>query len=88
MGLISGLLTLPLAPVRGVVWITERVAEQAERELYGEDTIRAQLYELQAAYELGEMSEEELEEAETELLQRLRIAVERRRVGGGGATGQ
>ena len=82
MGLISGLLTLPLAPVRGVVWIAERVAEQAERELYGEDTIRAQLYELQTAYELGEMSEEEFEAAETDLLERLRIAVARRRAAG------
>ena len=32
MGLISGLLTLPLAPVRGTVWIGEQVLEQAERE--------------------------------------------------------
>jgi Gas vesicle protein G len=82
VGLISGLLTLPLAPVRGVVWITERIAEQAERELYGEDTIRAQLYELQTSYEWGEMSEEELEAAEAELLERLRIAVEHRPAGG------
>jgi hypothetical protein len=32
MGLISGLLTLPLAPVRGTAWIAERVQEQAEAE--------------------------------------------------------
>ena len=30
MGLIMGLLTLPLAPVRGTVWIAERLEEQAE----------------------------------------------------------
>ena len=30
MGLIMGLLTLPLAPVRGTVWIAERLEEQAQ----------------------------------------------------------
>ena len=27
MGLITGLLTLPLAPVRGTVWLAERIQE-------------------------------------------------------------
>ena len=27
MGLITGLLTLPLAPVRGTMWIAERILE-------------------------------------------------------------
>jgi len=31
VGLITGLLTLPLAPVRGTVWLAERIQEQAER---------------------------------------------------------
>ena len=35
MGLITGLLTLPLAPVRATGWIAERLLEQAEGELYG-----------------------------------------------------
>jgi len=34
MGLITGLLTLPLAPVRGTVWLAERMVEEAEAELY------------------------------------------------------
>jgi hypothetical protein len=29
MGLIIGLLTLPLAPVRGTIWLAERIQEQA-----------------------------------------------------------
>ena len=32
MGLFTGLLTLPLAPVRGTVWIAEQLAAEAERE--------------------------------------------------------
>ncbi|NUV38641.1 gas vesicle protein GvpG, partial [Streptomyces sp. KAI-27] len=32
MGLLTGLLTLPLAPARGVAWIADRLEETAERE--------------------------------------------------------
>jgi hypothetical protein len=71
MGLISGLLTLPLAPVRGTAWLAERIQEQAEQELYDEDTIRAQLMELEEARQTGEYSEEELAEAEDVLIERL-----------------
>ena len=31
MGLITGLLTLPLAPVRGTVWVAEQIHDQAEQ---------------------------------------------------------
>jgi Gas vesicle protein G len=71
MGLIIGLLTLPLAPVRGTVWIAERMVEQAQGELNDEQTIRAQLEEIDAAREAGEIGEEEAAEAEDILLARL-----------------
>jgi hypothetical protein len=71
VGLISGLLTLPLAPVRGTVWLAERIQEQAEQELYDEDAIRAQLMEIDAAREAGEIDEEEATQAEDFLLERL-----------------
>ncbi len=71
MGLITGLLTLPLAPVRGTVWLAERIQEQAEAELYDEDAIRARLMEIDAAREAGEIGEEEATQAEDELLERL-----------------
>ena len=53
MGLITGLLTLPLAPVRGTAWLAERIQEQAEAELYDESSIRAGLMELEEAREAG-----------------------------------
>jgi hypothetical protein len=71
MGLITGLLTLPLAPVRGTVWIAERVKEQAEGELYDEEAIQEQLMELQALHDAGEIGDDELAMAEDELLERL-----------------
>ena len=43
MGLITGLLTLPLAPVRGVVWLAEQIQEHAEAQYYDPVNIRAQL---------------------------------------------
>lgn len=71
MGLITGLLTLPLAPVRGTVWLAERIQEQAELELNDEEALRQQLAELEAARELGEHDDAELDAAEDELLARL-----------------
>ena len=71
MGLISGLLTLPLAPVRGTVWLAERIQEQAEEELYDESAIRAGLLEIEAARQTGTMDELELAAAEDALIERL-----------------
>lgn len=71
MGLLTGLLTLPLAPVRGTVWIAERLIEQAELELGDETTVRRRLEELELRHELGEISDEELAEAEDALLAQL-----------------
>jgi hypothetical protein len=71
MGLISALLTLPLAPVRGTVWLAERIEEQANNELYDESSIRSGLLELEQARESGELSEEEIDAAEDALLERL-----------------
>ena len=71
MGLITGLLTLPLAPVRGTVWLAERIQEQAEAELYDESAIRAGLMELEEAREAGSMAPEQIDAAENDLLERL-----------------
>jgi hypothetical protein len=69
MGLLTGLLTLPLAPVRGVALIAEQLAAQADRELYGDPAqLRRELSELQRAAELGELDDEEYRVREEALL--------------------
>lgn len=68
MGLLSAVLLLPLAPVRGVAWVTEVMLENAERELYGPGPIRARLAELGRSYEDGTITEEEFEREEERLL--------------------
>ena len=76
MGLISGLLTLPLAPVRGTAWLAERIQEQAEQEFYDENAIRAQLMELVEARQSGAYDEVEIAAAEDALIERLVAARE------------
>jgi Gas vesicle protein G len=71
VGLISGLLLLPLAPARGTVWLAERIQEQAEQELYDERAIQSQLAAIEEARERGEIDEEEATAAEDALLERL-----------------
>ena len=76
MGLISGLLTLPLAPVRGVAWISEQVALEAERELNDETRVRRELAQLEMQLDMGQISEQEFEQREDALLERLARARE------------
>jgi Gas vesicle protein G len=79
MGLLTGLLTLPLAPVRGTVWIAEQITAQAERELDDETAIRRRLAEAERAFELGALTRDEYEAIEDELLERLEMARARKR---------
>jgi hypothetical protein len=74
MGLITGLLTLPLAPVRGVAWVAQQVTEEAERQLYDEDRIRGELLGLELTHEDGSIDEIERTRRENELLERLAVA--------------
>jgi len=71
MGILTGLLTLPLAPVRGTIWVAEQLAAEAERQLDDESTIRRLLVEAERDLELGRVTEAEFEAVEDDLLDRL-----------------
>ena len=71
MGLIGGLLTLPLAPARGLGWVLDQVVQEAEAQLHDPTRIRAELADAEAALERGEIDEETYENVERELLGRL-----------------
>ncbi|MBL7201510.1 MAG: gas vesicle protein GvpG [Anaerolineae bacterium] len=78
MGLLLKLLAFPvMGPVKGLVWIAEKIAEQAENELYDPDKVRGKLIEFELRLDLGEITEEEYLQAEEILLDRLRIIRER-----------
>jgi hypothetical protein len=71
MGLLTGLVTLPLAPIRATLWIAERLLDEAERELNDPANIERVLLEAEASFERGELSAEEYERIEDELMSRL-----------------
>ena len=71
MGLISGILKLPLSPVLGTVWVAERVLEQAEAEYYDESAIQEQLRAVDEARQAGEIDHEEADRLEDALVERL-----------------
>ncbi|MCD7436862.1 gas vesicle protein GvpG [Streptomyces lincolnensis] len=75
MGLISEVLLLPFAPVRGSAWVIGQVLREAERLYYDPATVRAELARLEERLEAGEIDEEEFDRQEDELLDRLEIAL-------------
>ncbi|WP_369188763.1 gas vesicle protein GvpG [Streptomyces sp. R08] len=71
MGLLSSLLGLPLAPLRGVGWVLEQVVQEAERQYADPAPIHRELAELEADLLAGRITEEEFGLREDELLDRL-----------------
>lgn len=60
-----------LAPIKGVKWITEKLREVADKELFDPDKIHEELMTLQAKLDMGEIKEEEYNVREKDLLERL-----------------
>ncbi|MEV6840751.1 gas vesicle protein GvpG [Streptomyces sp. NPDC051133] len=75
MGLIGEVLLLPFAPVRGSAWAVRQVLREAERIYYDPATVRAELARLEERLEAGEITEEEFDRYEDELLDRLETAL-------------
>ncbi|MGW2046497.1 gas vesicle protein GvpG [Streptomyces sp. NPDC001858] len=79
MGLLTQLLTFPLAPVRGVGWVVDRVTEAAEQEYYDPEPVQRELAELESALLAGRIDQKTFDEREDLLLDRLEeIAAYRR----------
>ena len=73
------LLTLPIsAPIAGIRYCLEKVAEVAEREMWDEAPVREQLILENQAFEEGRIDEETFRAREAELLGRMREIKERR----------
>lgn len=80
MGLLSALAFPVLGPIKGVMWIAEKVGEQAENQMFNADTVRGQLMELELRFDMGEISEADFNEAEEILLERLKFIRERNKI--------
>ncbi|WP_280423805.1 gas vesicle protein GvpG [Nocardia carnea] len=71
MGLLTSLLSLPLAPVRGVIRLGELIQEQVEQQLHDPAVIRRELDELDEAAAAGRLSEQEYRQAQQQVLNRM-----------------
>lgn len=78
MGLITGLLGLPLAPLRGTVAAAEQILEHAVDQFYDPAAIRAQLEEVDRQREAGDLTDEEATAWEDQLVDRLVTGQQRR----------
>jgi hypothetical protein len=70
-GIVSGLLTAPLAPIRILTSVAKALQQQAERELYDPATLHRQLEELDEARDSGAISGDEYERQQQQILDRL-----------------
>jgi hypothetical protein len=68
MGLITGLLTLPLAPARGLGWVLDQVVTEAEAQLYDPRRILGELEQAEADLEAGMIDQQTYEQIEEDLL--------------------
>lgn len=71
MGLLAKLVMLPVAPAAGVVWLAEQIRQEAEAQLSGPASTRGRLAELDERLASGEISAEERQALEDELLEEL-----------------
>jgi len=68
---------LPLAPVAGVVWVADRLADEAERQLTDDAPIRGQLADLAEAHDRGEISDADYDVIEEQLLRQMQQTMRR-----------
>lgn len=71
MGLFTGLLTLPLAPVRAVVWLGDVVREQVDMQTRDPASMRRQVEEIEERERAGELSPDEAHEEQQAVLDRV-----------------
>lgn len=62
-------------PLKGLIAVCKKVHELAEQELGDESKLKEELLMIQTLYELDQISEEEYQARETEILRRLEQAI-------------
>jgi hypothetical protein len=71
VGLVTLVLGLPVAPVRGVIAVAEVIQERVNQELYAPSSAREDLEAAEEARAAGEISPEEEAEVQHEVLDRM-----------------
>ena len=76
-----------LAPLQGLLWVARKLDEAASQEQeQEEDALKARLGELHSRLEAGELTEQEFEAEEAQLLDRLDAIAERKEAALGDTT--
>ncbi len=65
-----------LSPLRGIIWLSEKINDMARQETSDEGLIKERLMELQLRFELDEIDEETYTRQEKELLEWLHTIYE------------
>ena len=60
------------APIKGIIWVGKKIEDMSQEELSDKEKIKEKLMELQLRYELDEITEEEYNQKERELLEYLK----------------
>ena len=60
-----------LAPLKGVIWMGQKLSDMAQEELTDKGRIKEELMRLQLQFELDEISQAEYDQKEKDLLDRL-----------------
>lgn len=72
LNLLFDLLTFPVSyPLKGLKFIAGQIQKQVDQEAFSPKNVEHGLLELQMLHEMGEISDEEFQKKETELLDRL-----------------
>jgi hypothetical protein len=69
VGLMKELLLLPVAPVRGTLWVAERIGDEVERGQRSGGAAVEQLDEMERAKERGELDEQEAAERQEQIVE-------------------
>ena len=70
-----------LSPLKGLMWIAEKIDEMAENEISDEGKLMDELMTLQLQFELDEIEEDEYDKREAEILDRLNAVREAKKNG-------
>ncbi|MBD2205423.1 gas vesicle protein GvpG [Calothrix sp. FACHB-1219] len=75
--MLGKLLLFPvMGPINGLMWIGEQIQERTNTEFDAQENLNKQLLSLQLSFDIGEISEEEFEEREEELLLKIQALEE------------
>ncbi|MCM0589526.1 MAG: gas vesicle protein GvpG [Gloeotrichia echinulata IR180] len=69
-----------MGPISGLVWIGEQIQERTNTEFDAQENLHKQLLSLQLSFDIGEISEEDFEEQEEELLLKIQALEEQARL--------